>query len=215
MELFTSEGCSSFPPADETIIRLSKEFPEHVYFLSYHVDYWDYIGWKDEFANASFTDRQEKYARVLNVQSIYTPQAVVNGERELVGSREDRLRALIQEELSNESLLLIRLSAKESGPGNVAVTCTVPLKKDLLLNIALVQRSAATSVKRGENSGRTLKHCNIVRGLRTIELKTDSTFQLDLKIPAGLKTENLEVISFLQNKSNLKIVGALGMGIAQ
>lgn len=215
VELFTSEGCSSCPAADETIIRLSKEFTERVYFLCYHVDYWDYTGWKDEFANAKFTDRQEKYAGMLGVQSIYTPQAVVNGERELVGSRENRLRELINEDLKNEKAPVIELSAKENKPGNIAVSCHAPFNEGLLLNIALVQRSAATNVKRGENSGRKLNHCNIVRDLETIELKTDGTCHLDFKIPSGLKAEDMEVISFLQDKKNLKMIGASRIGIAK
>src|SRR5258706_14663017 len=99
VELFTSEGCSSCPPADEAMIKLAKEFPEHVYFLAYHVDYWDYIGWKDQFSNADYTKRQDKYAEEFKLNSIYTPQVVINGEKELVGSRESKIRTDIQQEL--------------------------------------------------------------------------------------------------------------------
>src|SRR5258706_12849303 len=101
VELFTSEGCSSCPPADEAMIRLAKEFPEHVYFLGYHVDYWDQLGWKDEFSNADYTERQQHYSTVFGENSIYTPQAIVNGEKELVGSREGELRNIIQQDLKN------------------------------------------------------------------------------------------------------------------
>ena len=99
VELFTSEGCSSCPVADELAIALSKEYTKDVYFLGYHVDYWNYIGWKDRFSKADYTERQRQYAAVFRLNSIYTPQVVINGKKELVGSDHTRLRKAITEEL--------------------------------------------------------------------------------------------------------------------
>src|SRR4051794_39591301 len=86
VELFTSEGCSSCPPADEALAAAAKTYTGHVYVLGYHVDYWDRLGWKDPFSNAAWTDRQTRYADLFKLNSIYTPQAIVNGKTQFTGS---------------------------------------------------------------------------------------------------------------------------------
>jgi hypothetical protein len=91
VELFTSEGCSSCPSADKLVAVAQKEFKENTIVLSYHVDYWDRLGWKDPFSKAAYTDRQRLYAEHLNLQSVYTPQAIVNGKTEFVGSNKTAL----------------------------------------------------------------------------------------------------------------------------
>src|SRR5580765_4213272 len=91
IELFTSEGCSSCPPADEAMIDIENEFKKNVYVIGYHVDYWNYLGWKDIFSNAGWTDRQKAYAQELKLNNIYTPQVVINGSSEFVGSDVNRL----------------------------------------------------------------------------------------------------------------------------
>jgi hypothetical protein len=105
IELFTSEGCSSCPPADRLLEKLAAENNDKVYVLSFHVDYWNYIGWKDPFSQARFSQRQRNYARQFSLESIYTPQMVVNGVAEFVGSDEQKLRAAIAK---NSTLLPIR-----------------------------------------------------------------------------------------------------------
>jgi hypothetical protein len=208
VELFTSEGCSSCPPADEAIIKLAKEFPDHVYFLGYHVDYWDYIGWKDEFDNAEYTKRQNKYAEVFKLNSIYTPQAIINGEKELVGSRENELRAVIQEKLKTGLSSTIELNVKMNDSNNITVSYKVANVGRAALNMALVQRMAATNVKRGENNGRKLNHINIVRNFQTISLNKKTDSKTEFKIPAGLASKDMKVIAFVQNENNMKIIGA-------
>src|SRR5438132_289864 len=94
VELFTSEGCSSCPPADAIAAKITSEF-KNVYVLGFHVDYWNSLGWKDEFSNAAWTNRQQQYASHFELSSIYTPQMVVNGKTELVGSNEQLLRKTI------------------------------------------------------------------------------------------------------------------------
>jgi hypothetical protein len=208
VELFTSEGCSSCPPADETIIKLAKEFPEHVYFLGYHVDYWDYIGWKDAFDNPAFTQRQNRYAEVLNLASIYTPQAIINGEKELIGSREAQLRNTILEKLKTESTSTIELSAGKDDAGKVTVSYKVANAGKDVLNIALVQRMATTNVKRGENDGKKLNHINIVRELQAIAINKEANSTTTISIPAGLNANDLAIIAFIQNEKTMKISGA-------
>jgi hypothetical protein len=208
IELFTSEGCSSCPAADETIIKLAKEFPEHVYFLGYHVDYWNYIGWKDEFSNADYTKKQNRYAEVLGLSSIYTPQVVVNGEKEFVGSKESQLKTTIQEALKGPASSAIELNAKKNGEDNITVSYKVTNAGKTLLNIALVQLKATTNVKRGENSGHQLNHINVVRELRTIAIDKDANASVDFKIPSGLTSMDVRLIAFIQDRNSLKITGA-------
>jgi hypothetical protein len=208
VELFTSEGCSSCPPADEAMARLAKEFPDNVYFLGYHVDYWNYIGWKDEFSKPGFTERQRKYSDVFGLNSIYTPQAVVNGKKEFVGSKENLLRSVIQNELKDSAGSAIVIETKKTGEKNISVSCRINTDGKSLLNIALVQLQAVTHVKRGENSGRKLGHINIVRELKTVAVNNGTTITLDLPVPPGLTTKDVKLVAFMQDKQSMRITGA-------
>lgn len=208
VELFTSEGCSSCPPADEAMINLAKEFSGNVYFLGYHVDYWDYIGWKDPFSSADYTERQRKYADAFGLSSIYTPQVVVNGEKEFVGSKENQLRATIQQELKGVAPVSIELNAKKDGTDIITVSYVIANAGKVNLNIALIQVKATTNVKRGENRGHNLDHINIVRELKTIAVDKKANATVDFHIPSGLSSKDLKLIAFIQGKTNLKITGA-------
>lgn len=208
VELFTSEGCSSCPPADAAIINLAKEFPEHVYFLGYHVDYWNYIGWKDEFSSPDYTERQNRYAEILGLTSIYTPQVIINGEKEFVGSRENELKTAIQHELNGPASPAIELTAKNTLAGIVNVSYKIANTATGLLNIALIQLKATTNVKRGENSGHTLNHIDVVRSLKTIPVTKEINADTDFRIPSGLSAKDLKVIAFIQDKKDMKITGA-------
>jgi len=208
VELFTSEGCSSCPPADEAMIKLAKEFPEHVYFLGYHVDYWDYIGWKDQFDNPAFTKRQDRYAEIFRLESIYTPQAIINGESELVGSKESQMRALIQEKLKQTSSVGIELDVRRTDAEKLIVSYVAPASPNSSINIALVQSRASTTVKRGENNGKLLNHINIVRDFRSISIDKNGKGTAELVLPAGLGVKDLKLIAFIQNERDMKIIGA-------
>src|SRR5215471_13162766 len=114
VELFTSEGCSSCPPADNAVAKLLKEHSSNVYVLGYHVDYWDNLGWRDIFSNASYTQIQKEYAKAFNLSSVYTPQIVVNGTEQFVGSNEAKLNADINKDLQQPSLIKINIDAKST-----------------------------------------------------------------------------------------------------
>jgi hypothetical protein len=206
VELFTSEGCSSCPAADEAVIRLAKEFPDHVYILGYHIDYWNYIGWKDEFSQSSFSSRQTKYGQQFGLNSIYTPQAIVNGGKEFVGSNRSLLISTVEKELSVKPKYTMELTAKTDGTDKINVNYKTDTKEDDNLNIALVQLNAATQVKRGENKGRLLHHINIVRELKTITDKKEGT--ISISIPENLTAKDVKLIAFLQNKNDWKITAA-------
>lgn len=208
VELFTSEGCSSCPPADEAVIQLSKDYPDHVYVLGYHVDYWNYIGWKDEFSSAAFTDRQRQYGERFGLSSVYTPQIVVNGEKEFVGSNRNQLASSVKNALQGKSTSDIKLSVAKESAGNLRVSYEVSVGGPAILNLALVQLNATSAVKRGENKGKSLHHINIVRGLKTIQVNKDARAVVAMTIPADLTAKDVEVVAFLQDNKNWKITSA-------
>jgi hypothetical protein len=208
VELFTSEGCSSCPPADELLERLVREADgsgRRVYGLSFHVDYWDRLGWRDPFSSAASTHRQEAYARRFELASLYTPQMIVNGAREFVGSRASVARAEIDASLSRPSDVTPRVSVTASGP-EIRVRCAVPRSpRGSTLSVAWVQSRAVSSPDRGENGGRTLRHVNVVRDFQTVELRPGFDEVIRLK-RRGVRDG--EVIAWVQEANIGRVLGA-------
>lgn len=211
-ELFTSEGCNSCPPADRLLESLLQEQPvddAYVVILSEHVTYWDHQGWKDPFASVQFTDRQKGYAFRFNLDSIYTPQLVIDGTRELVGSNKRSIERAVRDAAKTPKPLLhvelggldAGLSVSASGPGLVAGL-------DHELWFAVTEDNLVVEVKRGENANRTLRHSGVVRRLqRAGSVDRDgiikgTTFKLD----PGWRRENLRVVAFVQSRQTRKIL---------
>ena len=167
-ELFTSEGCSSCPPADALLARLEKEQPVpgiETIVLSQHVDYWDQLGWRDPFSNALFTRRQGNYARTIGAAGNYTPQMVVDGKVEFVGSDTRRALSAIAE-AGKLAKTPLKLTSVNRQPGSWTVHIdidAVPEASEVL--VALVEPHAMSQVARGENGGRELHHAAVVRTL--------------------------------------------------
>ncbi len=205
VELFTSEGCSSCPAAEAVLAQLNKEHLQNVYVMEFHVDYWNYIGWKDVFSSSEYTKRQQQYAGLLGLSSTYTPQAIVNGKNELVGSDKKKLRSLVKTSLQKAPGNTIGLAASAKA-GNIAIAYSVANTSGQLLNIALVQKSAETDVRRGENSGRKLKHINIVRELKTIAAKEKG--EINIALPKGLSAGDRFIIAYTQGKDTWNVSGA-------
>ena len=162
VELFTSEGCSSCPPADALLARLAREGPPgtRVLGLSEHVDYWNGPGWSDPFSSRRFTERQESYARRLGRGTLYTPQAVVDGEVEAVGGDEASLRqAILRAARAPRGTLTLRRASE-----GVAVEGLWPGGAATVL-VALLEDGVSSPVTGGENAGRTLRHEGVVRWL--------------------------------------------------
>lgn len=159
VELFSSEGCSSCPPAERVLGDLLDHPPRgtRVLPIEFHVDYWDYIGHVDRFASAAFTQRQKAYAQRLGASSTYTPQAVVDGRAELVGSRAAAL-ALAIEEAAKRPHLRVELTRTESNRCHVAIGATSAARDHVAVMLAEVVRRPATKVERGENAGTTIQH---------------------------------------------------------
>lgn len=204
-ELYTSEGCSSCPPADEAVADMAKKY-KNVYVLGFHVDYWNSLGWKDAFSTAAYTQRQSHYAEVFSLNSIYTPQVVINGKTQFTGSDRNQLQKTIEAALNGDGTNVIsELNARGGGPGNIVVTCRTNMTADEMLNIALIQLSAATQVKRGENQGKRLQHINVVRDFKTFSNPPGSVI---FALPAGLLLKDCKIIAFTQHKNNLHVTGA-------
>jgi hypothetical protein len=218
LELFTSQGCSSCPPADAVLSKLGRDprFAGRVIPIAFHVDYWNYIGWSDPFSSADWTARQNEYARSLRLDSIYTPQLVVNGATHLNGSDESGVLSRI-DEASRGPTGVVKVTTRQDGNRLVVdVSAEVPARLDageLHAVVVLFENGATTSVRRGENSGRTLVNDYIARKIESaFTLAPDAgshgaktvTFDLD----PSWNRANLGVAAFLQDPATMKIYGA-------
>jgi hypothetical protein len=219
VELFTSEGCSSCPPADRLLSGMASEAERKgaaVFALSFHVDYWNSLGWADPFSRAEFSERQQRYSRALG-SGIYTPQMIVNGKNGFVGSREGLAREAVAAALAKPAETRIVLkpdtvgaSAPAAGNGNLRLRYSVRGHgAGDLLNIALVETGLSVPVKRGENRGRTLKHANVVRAFGTVELDAGGDGRAVLKVPAGVRRDRTLLIAYSQKAESLRVTGAV------
>jgi hypothetical protein len=222
VELFTSQGCSSCPPADRLLGRLGAEAGGHVIALAYHVDYWNRLGWTDPFSSRRWSQRQETYARRFHLDAPYTPQAVVDGAVEMVGSREADLRAAIAARAARPgAVLTVRVSPAGAGirvDVDVERTCAVWEKK-LDVMVAVFETGLVTPVKRGENGGRTLRNDDVVRDLsRAARLAASGPARSaqTVEIPLGKEWNRgaLGVVAFLQDPTSLEIFGAAETDLA-
>lgn len=187
VELFTSEGCSSCPPADVALADIDAEARRtgaEVYALSFHVDYWNDLGWPDPFSDAANTRRQQAYARVLG-GGTYTPEAVVNGAEGFVGGDRSRLRRAVDAALARRSgvALVIELGRRaDEVTARYRVTGAPPGSE---VSVAWVERLREVDVRRGENAGRRLRHANVVRAWASLPLGAEGTGVQTLRVPPG------------------------------
>jgi len=209
IELFTSEGCSSCPPADELTASLPKSYPSGVYLLSFHVDYWDRLGWKDAFSSADWSQRQSQYAAWLHQRSVYTPQVVVNGQQQFVGSDENKLRKALKDNLDKPATATLELKDVSAVQDKLSLQyAATGAGNNAVLVLALVQPFAQTAVKRGENGGRTLSHVQVVRTLRSIPLKKSGAGTARIELPADAGAKGLALIAFVQDTGSGAILAA-------
>lgn len=218
VELFTSEGCSSCPPADKLlgeIVEDAGKNQQRIFALAFHVDYWDYIGWKDPFADRAYSGRQRQYAQAFRSRQIYTPQMVVNGQREFVGSDRSKAESAIAWALSQSAPVTISLRRLESAEANeLRLSYQVESAPDgTTLQLALVERNLKTDIKRGENAGRSLRHDNVVRSFKTLSLEGQSSGEIAIEISNAVSLPKSSIIAYAQNPSNLQILGAARLEI--
>jgi hypothetical protein len=158
-ELFTSQGCSSCPPADRLAGELSRD--DGVLLLSFPVDYWDYLGWKDTLAHSAFSKRQKLYARTRRDRQVYTPQMVINGMSHVVGSDREAITAA---EIASGALP-VRLTLQQQGNGYVVLVPAGSVERPAALLLFPVQKAREVEIGRGENSGTMVTYTNVVRGV--------------------------------------------------
>jgi hypothetical protein len=218
IELFTSEGCSDCPPADALLEKLDRSQPvrnAELIVLSEHVDYWDDIGWRDPYSSREFSLRQGDYAQRFRLGSPYTPQMVVDGGMQFVGSDERRAIQVIENATKAEKVRVALSSIHLEGDNTLAVHVeSGPLassasSKSANVLLALADESDQSNVRRGENAGRILKHVAVVRSLTQVgTIDQGGTFSKDLKLSTeNANQRNLRIIAIVQEKGVGRVLG--------
>lgn len=208
LELFTSQGCSSCPPADALLWQVQQEFSNDVFALSYHVDYWDYIGWKDPFAKSEYTQKQRIYGEKFRSNSIYTPQMVVNGREHFVGSNRTELYSKINAYKTYHAENTIEITNTEVANGTITFSYAAIGNIDhKILRSVLVIDERVTQVKRGENKNRNLKNSNIVVQEKYIELE-HSSGESSIHIPDIVTDDDGLTLMLIVETANLDITAA-------
>lgn len=214
VELFTSEGCSSCPPADELLRKVNEQKSAQgqlIIGLSEHVTYWNQLGWKDPFSSELFTARQGEYSAKLHTGGPYTPQMVVNGREQFVGSDSGKLHEALAEERNRKQVQLHIVGAKVEAAG-ITFSYSVqelPADTTLQLMVAIVDDSDRSSVQRGENSGRSLQHVFVVRALSSVAtLRDPGTKSFTLPLPPGFQpAQSHHIVLFAQEKGLGAVLG--------
>jgi hypothetical protein len=229
VELFTSEGCSSCPPADKLLAELDARQPlnaAEIIAIEEHVDYWDQDGWKDPFSSSAWTARQSEYSGALRNSSNYTPEMVVDGKECFVGSRSGTAVQEIEKsaaiaktkiELSDVSLqqnrlLSLKINVERPSNGTPKDTSEVIL--------AITESSLYSSVKAGENNGKELHHAPVLRVLKTLGTTGKNgqegfSAQPSVKLDSAWKVENLRAVIFVQERKSRRILGAAEAHLTQ
>ena len=213
VELFTSEGCSSCPPADTILRDLVREADENnlnIYPLSFHVDYWNSLGWRDPFSKSTFTARQWEYAKQFGQAGVYTPEMVVNGQNGFGGYDRRLLDQYLRDALkispsisvhiyfNGRSHSMINVSFKIEGIINVS---------DHVLNVALVERDLQVDVTAGENKGAHLIHDNVVRKFQSVKLN-NAVGEVQMSLPNDFHPQKSALIAYIQSNGTKKTLAA-------
>ena len=193
IELFTSQGCNSCPPADKLLGKLTKE--SNLIPLTLAVDYWDYLGWKDTLAIHSHTKRQRQYAKVRGDMNVYTPQAVVNGVKYMVGSDEREISAALRNHPTNEPE--IPLAVKRSGE-NISVDVGAGQGKATVWMLSVTSK-VEVKIAKGENKGETITYFNVVRSWRNLGAYSGGPIMTSVPVAELLNNGADAVVVLVQN----------------
>ena len=218
LELFTSQGCSSCPPAESVLSKIANDdrYGTVVIPLAYHVDYWDYLGWRDPFSSTRWTERQANYREAFGEATLYTPQIVIQGDYEAVGSDENKIKKRISHLLSTpkENSATISIENIELKDNQVVLNVMASRQdtsfKDMVMVMAAVfENISATDVKAGENAGRTLRNDYVVRFLNAkphmFSNDDQKHIEVSLLLEDDWKHENLGIVSWIQDAKSMKI----------
>jgi hypothetical protein len=213
MELFTSQGCSSCPPADEILGKYAMKNDEHIIPLAFHIDYWDRLGWTDSFSNSKYTRRQQDYAAKLGLESVYTPQLILNGQKELVGSEAGAIATVVNDLLKEQPAVSINISDKVIAGNRITIRYSLDNRvSNSSINAALVERAVSTHIKAGENRGVKLNNYNVVRDFTTTQLPVTAG-TITLGLPMGGIAAEFSIVLFVQDNASGKITGAVKAGL--
>lgn len=218
LELFTSEGCSSCPPADELLAELARSGVVEdtpVIALELHVDYWNYLGWRDPFSDEAYSQRQSAYVPLLGMRGPYTPQLVVNGRFDVLGSSGSRARAAIlnaSETQTSRSKLSLKLNPQGAGEALHLSASELPRRR-VALYAAITESGLQTRVTRGENAGRVLPHGPVVRWLQAVTAGEAGTLSADvpLRLSPSWRKEALQLVAFAQETATGHILAATAL----
>ena len=226
VELFTSQGCSSCPPADDLLQTLERNQPVAgalIIPLSEHVDYWNRLGWRDPYSSRRFSERQREYAESIGIDALWTPMMVVDGDTAIIGSRPIAAReAVVEARKAPKARLAIAASA-QPGESEVRVTGVVtelpPSDAQAELWVALAEGGITTDVTRGENASKTLTHTSVVRSLTWLgslprEAPDAWPVEAELRLGRSWRREHLRVVVFLQAGQGGSILGATSVRVS-
>jgi hypothetical protein len=214
VELFTSQGCSSCPPADALLGELARL--DNVLALSFNVDYWDYIGWKDTYASPVFTARQRAYMRTMAQRYVYTPQLIIDGVMDVVGSHEREAKQSIDLARSRRERVQIPvdIEAGDGGSARVTIGAGRAPKEGAAVWMAVYDSEGAANVARGENAGRKLVYHNVVRELTRIGTWTGAPLVIDYDLDEARRNGHSGCAVIVQIEDAGAILGAYDMKLA-
>jgi hypothetical protein len=225
VELFTSEGCSSCPPADAVLARLDATQPvgdAQAIVLSEHVTYWDRLGWRDPFSLEAMTQRQQHYAMHFGTDEVYTPQVVVDGAAQLVGSDERGVRQAVSKAAATPKEELSIANAQwETRAGGNSVHFSIHSKAGgtktirTILMAAIAEDATQSQVQRGENAGRTLRHVAVVRAMQAMGSDVTDGRALTLAGPASSSTGQIRLVVFLTDQKTGHVLAAAEQTLAR
>ena len=211
VELFTSEGCSSCPPADAMLIKLSHQRNTNIanlILLEEHVEYWNGQGWNDRFSASDYTQRQYDYVKDLHLKTAYTPQIVIDGHLQASGNDPGAVQQLILQEAKTTKPVAVSLHL--ASPEKLQVTVDDPSRARLDVVLAVTEDGLTTNVRGGENGGKTLTHSAVVRELRKLGSTSDGKFDKTVSLPdkSDWKKADLRAIVLVQDSKSGTILGA-------
>ena len=222
VELFTSEGCSSCPPADELLMRLEQTQPvegAEVIALSEHVDYWNRLGWADPYSSSEFSARQNDYAHAFDTDGAYTPQMIVDGRAQFVGSDSGRARkAIANASRDSKAAVTVSLASEDTRAGSITLDVRAERPQSVSegdsaeVLLAITESGLRSSVSRGENAGRRLTHTAVVRkltALGSVDSQGGAQFVAKpvVQIPSGWKRDSLKAVVFVQERTSRRVLG--------
>ena len=215
VELFTSEGCSSCPPAERLlgeVAERAKKDGSRIFPMAFHVDYWNRLGWHDPFSDPAYSRRQRQYARALGGPArIYTPQMIVNGVEGFVGSNREQAYESINRMLSGQDEeigLVLEADADETGK-RIGVSYRVEGKpEEAILNVVLLEDGITREITRGENAGRRLNHERVVRAFKSVSLDLPGKGRLEVSLPESIDLNRVDIVGFVQDPESMAVLGA-------